>query len=101
MRAAAKWEFLDDRDKGEEVNIGRIYRKRKVFQQCLTDHPAEMQDLVDELGTYQFRRADVDMETNRIVNLPDDPRGPEMERKLYKAYLLMREHVDDDRMLFT
>jgi hypothetical protein len=88
------------KDDGKELNIGRIYRSNQIFQQCVADHPEEVQVLVDELGTYQFRRADIDRETNQIVFLPDDPRGPEMERKLYEAYLLIREYVDDDRKLF-
>src|SRR5687768_12355191 len=59
------------KDDGKEVNIGigRTYRKTKSFQQCFSDHPKEMQKLVDELSTYRFRRCDIDRETNQIVDL--------------------------------
>jgi hypothetical protein len=89
------------KDNGKKINIGRIYRTKEAFQQCLADHPEEVQKFVDELGTYDFQRWDIDRATNTIIRFPPDPRGPEMERKLYEAYLLMREYVDDDRELFT
>ena len=89
------------KDDGSELNLGQIYRSKQIFQQCLADHPDEMKALVDELSTYQFRRAEIDSETGQLIFLPDDPRGPEMKHKLYEAYLLMREYVDDDRILFT
>jgi|SRR3954470_18614678 hypothetical protein len=88
------------KDKGEEVNIGRAYRTSKRFQKWFSDHPEKIQKLVEELGTYRFLSWDVNRETNRTYLLPDDPKGPEMEHKLYEAYLQMREYVDDDRELF-
>jgi hypothetical protein len=89
------------KDDGEEFNIGRTYRKKEPFKECLANQPDELQTLVDELGTYRLRQCYIDKEINQTVDLPQDPRRPEMEKKLYKAYLLMREYVDDDRKLFT
>jgi hypothetical protein len=89
------------KDGGKELNLGRIYRQEEYFQKCLADHPAKVKKYLDELGSYEFQRWDVDNKTNKMVILPDDPRGPEMERKVYDAYLPIREYVDDDCDLFT
>lgn len=88
------------KDNGEKISIGRIYRKKEVFQQCLRDNPKQLEALVKELSDYRFQRWYVDKDTNKMDILPDDPRSQEMHRKLYNAYLLMREYVEDDRTLF-
>jgi hypothetical protein len=37
------------KDDGKELNIGRMWRQKKAFQQWLADKPEEAQKFVDEL----------------------------------------------------
>jgi len=76
--------------------IGDTYRKNTAFKKCLAES-SEFAVLAEELYDYDFSAFDVDSNTKSTIPRPVDP---QMTRKLYKAYLLMRTYAEKDRGLF-
>jgi hypothetical protein len=79
--------------------MGDMYRKNEVYQKALSARP-ELQVLAAELQGYDFEEFDIDEATGAPIIKEVDPKRDEMLRKLYDAYLIMRQYAKRDGELF-
>ena len=80
---------------GEHM-MGDLYREKEHFKKCLAEN-SEFSALVEGLYGQQFTEHTVENQTQEIAL---HQANPELEKKLYSAYVMMRPYVSKDWDLF-